>query len=528
MILLKQNVQDYNNDLRAMLMAFFPGEKIVNYSKQDGEKGRLVLWAFFEEKNTYLSLFDNTDFLLNNDNEIVAKAYKDAVFSLMKSGNIYNFEKGYVADTVIKNIIKNGWENTCIIDGDFKDRESFRNDLKLAVYRLLCDFTGRKLPWGDLTGVRPTKIAMKKIREGRSREEVADYYKTTYDTCDSKAKLSFDVADKELKLIKDIDLKNSYCLYVGIPFCPSRCLYCSFTAYAIALHDDKVDRYIDRLCEEITYVAERYKDKRLVSIYMGGGTPTSINHEQLDRLLTHIDSTLIKADKLLEYTIEAGRPDSITKEKLLVMKKHNVTRISINPQTMNDVTLKTIGRAHTVEDVEHAFSLARECGFDNINMDLIAGLPGEDKPMMEHTLGKVKGLKPESLTVHSLAIKRAAKLNERMDEYKADINHDIDEMLDMVSKAAAELGMEPYYLYRQKNIGGNLENVGYSLPGKECIYNVLIMEELTDIIAVGAGSSSKYVIRDEEDNVIRIGRSENCKSIYDYIDRFDEMIGRKR
>ncbi|MBQ8913152.1 MAG: coproporphyrinogen dehydrogenase HemZ, partial [Lachnospiraceae bacterium] len=288
MILLKQNVQDYNNDLRAMLMAFFPGEKIEDYEKhikrasdnqhdEDDDKVRFLLSASFKENNTTELSVD-----LVNDKSAGEKEY--------------------------------------LVKGDYKDRKIFRNDLKLAVYRLLCDFTGRKLPWGDLTGVRPTKIAMKKIREGRSREEVADYYKTTYDTGDSKANLSFDVADKELKLIKDIDLKNSYCLYVGIPFCPSRCLYCSFTAYAIALHDDKVDRYIDRLCEEITYVAERYKDKRLVSIYMGGGTPTSINHEQLDRLLTHIDSTLIKADKLLEYTIEAGRPDSITKEKLLVMK----------------------------------------------------------------------------------------------------------------------------------------------------------------------------------------------------------------
>ncbi|MBQ9277026.1 MAG: coproporphyrinogen dehydrogenase HemZ [Lachnospiraceae bacterium] len=523
MILLKQNVQDYNNDLRAMLMAFFPGEKIGDYEKyinraSDNRHGenedqiRFLLTASYNEDETTVVSID------------------------------------LVNDEVSKPLEKSRY----LVKGDFKDRKVFRNHLKLAVYRLLCEFTGRKLPWGDLTGVRPTKIAMKKILEKKTREEVIDYYKSIYDTGDSKAKLSFDVADKELKLVKNIDLKNSYCLYVGIPFCPSRCLYCSFTAYAIALHDDKVDRYIERLCEEITYVAERYKEKRLVSIYMGGGTPTSINHEQLDRLLTHIDNTFMlgvdKKDKvdnsydkrksedscvketreILEYTIEAGRPDSITREKLLVMKKHNVTRISINPQTMNDVTLKTIGRAHTVEDVEQAFSLARECGFDNINMDLIAGLPGEDKPMMEHTLGKVKGLKPESLTVHSLAIKRAAKLNERMDEYRTDINHDIDEMLDMVSKTAAELGMEPYYLYRQKNIGGNLENVGYSVPGKECIYNVLIMEELTDIIAVGAGSSSKYVIRDEEDNVIRIDRSENCKSIDDYIDRFDEMIDRKR
>ena len=390
-------------------------------------------------------------------------------------------------------------------------------------------YTGRKLPWGDLTGVRPTKIAMKAVKEGKEKSEIIDYYIKTYDTSEKKASLSCEVAKNELGLIKKIDFKNSYCLYIGIPFCPSRCLYCSFAAYAIESQKDKVDRYLDRLCEELSFIAEKYKDKKLAAVYMGGGTPTSISHEQLDMLLFHIDDMFdLNKNNPVEYTIEAGRPDSITKEKLLVMKKHRVTRISINPQTMNDETLKKIGRAHTVKQLEEAFKTARECGFDNINMDIIAGLPGEDKAMMEHTLNKIRDMKPESLTVHSLAIKRAAKLNESLDDYKADINHDVDEMLYMVNDTAKELSMKPYYLYRQKNIGGNLENVGYAIPGKECLYNVLIMEELTDIIAAGAGASSKYVIRDEEDNVIRIDRSENCKSLDDYIDRFDEMIMRKR
>ncbi|MBQ9198591.1 MAG: coproporphyrinogen dehydrogenase HemZ [Lachnospiraceae bacterium] len=517
MILLKQNVQDYNNDLRAMLMAFFPGEKIEDYEKhikracesqhgEDSDKVSFLLSASYKENEiTELSVDLINDVL---EFEKVSKQDKPSKWD----------ENNF--------IVKNG-KNSYLVKGDFKDRKEFRNHLKLAVYKLLSEFTGRKLPWGDLTGVRPTKIAMKKIREGKTRNEIVDYYINTYAAGENKAGLAFEVADRELRLIKDIDLKNSYCLYVGIPFCPSRCLYCSFTAYPIAIYGDKVDVYIDRLCEEITYVAERYMDKKLLSIYMGGGTPTSINSEQLDRLLSHIEKTY-KTDRLLEYTIEAGRPDSITREKLLVMKKHHITRISINPQTMNDATLKTIGRAHTVENVERAFLLARECGFDNINMDLIAGLPGESKPMMKYTLERVKELRPESLTIHSLAVKRAAGLNEKMDEYKAKINHDINEMLDLVSETADELLLKPYYLYRQKNIGGNLENVGYSVPGKECLYNVLIMEELTDIIAVGAGSSSKYIIRDEKDNIIRIDRSENCKSIDDYIDRFDEMIDRKR
>ena len=222
--------------------------------------------------------------------------------------------------------------------------------------------------------------------------------------------------------------------------------------------------------------------------------------------------------------MEAGRPDSITREKLMVMKNHNITRISINPQTMNDETLKVIGRAHTVEQTVEAFKLARECGFDNINMDLIAGLPGEDIKSMENTLAQIRELAPESLTVHSLAIKRAANLKQQLGEYAEEIHQDVDEMLNMVSDVATELGMEPYYLYRQKNIGGNLENVGYAKEGLECLYNILIMEEITDIIAAGAGASTKVTYHAEN----RVERVENCKSVADYINRFDEMLERKK
>ena len=486
-------MSDYDNDIRSMLMAFFFGEKIV--SSEDTAK------KIVKHKDDY-----------NFNTEPVLELSAD--FEIDKT------------DIVIYEIISGKKYKTQIL-GDYRDRKVYRNSFKLAIYRLLCDMTDRKLAWGDLTGVRPTKIALKSFESGRNIDEIIDNYVKTYDVSRRKAELATQVARKELELVKDVDLENSYCLYVGIPFCPSRCLYCSFTSYPIVQSRDKVDIYLDRLCEEISLVADRYRDKKLVSIYIGGGTPTSLNHLQLDRLLTHIDKTFL-FDNLREYTIEAGRPDSITYEKLHVMKAHSITRISINPQTMNDKTLKTIGRAHTAVQVEEAFLLSREKGFDNINMDIIAGLPGENLDGMRYTLDKIKAMKPDSLTVHSLAIKRAANLNERMDEYKAEINHDMDAMLDMVSSAATELGMAPYYLYRQKNIGGNLENVGYSTPGKECIYNVLIMEELTDIIAVGAGSSSKYVIRDENDNIIRIDRSENCKSIDDYIDRFDEMIDRKR
>ena len=511
MIFLNQNEDDYNNDLRAMLMAFFPGEKIVA-DEASLEKIR----AHKDDYNI------NTELL-------------------------FGLEARYEADKTVLSINDNC---STEIAGDYRDRRVFRNQLKLASYKLLSQLTGRALPWGDLTGVRPTKIAMKLFPTADTKVEndfyggvghkpseqintndeiysrIVDYYIDTYAASRKKAELAVRVAANELNLVRDIALADSYCLYIGIPFCPSRCLYCSFTAYAIDAYEGYVDAYIDRLCEEISYVADRYRDKKLVAIYIGGGTPTSIDATRLDRLLTHIESLYDTA--AVEYTIEAGRPDSITRDKLRCMRAHHVSRISINPQTMNDETLRTIGRAHNAFQVEEAFAMAREEGFDNINMDLIAGLPGEDAEKMRHTLDRIKAMRPDSLTIHSLAIKRAANLRIKMDEYRSDINHDTEEMLDMVAHAADELGMQPYYLYRQKNIGGNLENVGYALPHKECLYNILIMEELTDIIAVGAGSSSKYVIRDESGHTTRIDRSENCKSIHDYIERFDDMVNRKK
>ncbi|MBQ8412698.1 MAG: coproporphyrinogen dehydrogenase HemZ, partial [Lachnospiraceae bacterium] len=270
-----------------------------------------------------------------------------------------------------------------------------------------------------------------------------------------------------------------------------------------------------------TSIDHRLLDKLLKKIYTSFNLGQCIEVDGMNKDICDCGST--KVNLLREYTVEAGRPDSITIDKLKVMKAHGVSRISINPQTMNDETLRTIGRAHTSAQTKEAFYMARECGFDNINMDLIAGLPGENMDSMRHTLGEIKELSPESITVHSLAIKRAANLKQQMSEYGDSINQDMDAMLDMVSDLATELDMEPYYLYRQKNIGGNLENVGYAKKGLECLYNILIMEEITDIIAAGAGASTKLTYHAEN----RVERVENCKSVDDYIDRFDEMLGRK-
>lgn len=480
MILLKQNSEIYNNDLRAMIMAFFPGVKIVTELADNAECEFKVV-ANFDEASS---------------NIVIEKMSQEGTISA-------TFEKE--------------------VEGNYTDKFNFRNRLKHVIYDLLCEFTGRKLPWGDLTGVRPTKIATAKLTEGLDKAAVVSYYKDVYATSDRKAELATDVAIKEKQVTEGINVRDDYCLYIGIPFCPSRCLYCSFTSYPIAAYKEKAYIYLDKLKDELTYISDIMKDKKLVSIYVGGGTPTSITHEMLDDLLGHVRKEF-NLEHLLEFTVEAGRPDSITTEKLEVMKKHQVTRISINPQTMNDDTLKTIGRAHNSNQTREAFEKARKLGFDNINMDLIAGLPGENMDSMKHTLDCIMELAPDSLTVHSLAIKRAANLKASLNDYESSINVDVDEMLNMVSDAAGKLDMMPYYLYRQKNIGGNLENVGYSKDKLECLYNILIMEEMTDIIAAGAGASSKLVYHDEN----RVERIENCKSVDDYIGRFDEMMNRKQ
>ena len=388
---------------------------------------------------------------------------------------------------------------------------------------LLMGETGRQLPWGTLTGIRPTKIAMTKLAEGDSPEEIFRYMKETYFTSDEKIRLSIEIAQRERRLLSAIDYKNGYSLYIGIPFCPTTCLYCSFTSYPIGKWKDRTGEYLEALFKEMDYVAEEKRGCTLDTVYFGGGTPTSLSPEDLDILITRLKKTF-DFSTVQEFTVEAGRPDSITREKLQVLKNHGVTRISINPQTMKEETLKLIGRRHTVEDVKERFLMAREMGFDNINMDLIIGLPEEGLEDVRTTMEEVKALAPDSVTVHSLAIKRAARLNTMKEVYKDLKITNTQEMINLTAQYAREMGLEPYYLYRQKNMAGNFENVGYAAPGKACIYNVLIMEEQQTIIGCGAGTTTKRLFPEEN----RIERAENVKDVEQYISRIEEMIERKR
>ena len=403
------------------------------------------------------------------------------------------------------------------------EKKYLKKELKKQIYRVMHELTKAELPWGALTGIRPTKLIVTMIEAAPdvTDEEINSFLKENYYVTDEKAALGIQIARREIKLLEKIDYEEGYSLYIGIPFCPTTCLYCSFTSYPIGAYTKKADDYVTALLKEISYASARFADRKLNSIYIGGGTPTTLEPEQLDRLL-HAVRDSFDFSHNQEFTVEAGRPDSITPEKLAVLLKHGVTRISINPQTMNQKTLDLIGRYHTVEQVKETFQLARKMGFDNINMDFIVGLPGETMEDIRFSMEEVQKLNPDSLTIHSLAIKRAARLNIMREQYKDFTIENNEQIMELCAAAAENMGMTPYYMYRQKNIAGNMENVGYARIGKAGVYNILIMEEKQTIVALGAGSVTKRIYPDG-----RIERCANVKDVTQYIERIDEMIERK-
>ena len=403
------------------------------------------------------------------------------------------------------------------------EKKYLKKELKKQIYRVMHELTKAELPWGALTGIRPTKLIVTMIEAAPdvTDEEITSFLKENYYVTDEKAALGIQIARREIKLLEKIDYEEGYSLYIGIPFCPTTCLYCSFTSYPIGAYAKKADDYVTALLKEISYASARFADRKLNSIYIGGGTPTTLEPEQLDRLL-HAVRDSFDFSHNQEFTVEAGRPDSITPEKLAVLLKHGVTRISINPQTMNQKTLDLIGRYHTVEQVKETFQMARSMGFDNINMDFIVGLPGETMEDIRFSMEEVQNLNPDSLTIHSLAIKRAARLNIMREQYKDFTIENNEQIMELCAAAAENMGMTPYYMYRQKNIAGNMENVGYARTGRAGIYNILIMEEKQTIVALGAGSVTKRIYPDG-----RIERCANVKDVGQYIDRIDEMIERK-
>lgn len=486
----------FEYDVQALVKAFYPQENVrvitpdIGREKREEAEKSLRLKIELHQKGASLFFLKPapTDEVKRNGEQAVDKSY------------VWNAEA----------------------EAEGTESKAYKTEFKRFFYHALVDYTQKTLPWGSLTGIRPTKIAMGLLEEGASGEEVISFLQDTYFVSSRKAALSVEIAQREKELLSRIHPEDGYSLYIGIPFCPTTCLYCSFTSYPLCKFERMVEAYIDCLIKELQFVGEAYKNRVLDSVYIGGGTPTTLEPAQLDRLLAALRANF-DFGTVQEFTVEAGRADSITKEKLDVLKKHGVGRISINPQTMNGETLKLIGRQATPEQVREAFAMARAVGGFHINMDIILGLPNEGEADVTHTIEEIAAMKPDSLTVHSLAIKRASQLSKWIEENGTETLKNTDRTMEIAAQGAKKLGMHPYYLYRQKNMSGNFENVGYAKEGKYGIYNILINEEKQTILALGAGSITKGVFPDN-----RIERCENVKDVAQYIERIDEMIERKR
>lgn len=434
-------------------------------------------------------------------------------------------DKPYVltsfGDEISVSVVINDFDKTLCAT---KCNDKSKDELAMAqlLYELLCEYFSTTLPWGILTGVRPIKL-LRRIIDANGEEKASEYFKNELKVSQHKLSLAL-ITQKAEREILSLSQRKSFSLYISIPFCPSRCNYCSFVSQSIEKAKHLIDDYVDLLCKELIITADIAKELglKLETVYMGGGTPTTLSASQMDRVLSTVNSHF-DISTCREFTVEAGRPDTITKEKLLVIKRNGVDRISINPQTLNDEVLNIIGRRHSAQDAIDAFYLARECGFDNINMDLIAGLKGDNYVSFVATLDKIRELSPESITIHTLALKRSSTLSTENIDINIGIKNETTDMLSYSQQVLLDDGFIPYYLYRQSRMAGNLENVGWSKKGCESLYNVYVMDETHTILACGAGGVTK--LKDFRSDTLE--RIFNFKYPYEYNTRFDELMCRK-
>lgn len=462
---------NFHFELENLTRLFFPNEKIT------------VIRDFSEPQPPYI--------------------YTEASDKITISVNIGSFNK---SETAVKKLT----------DDD--------NELVSAqlLYKLLCDFTGLTQPWGILTGVRPVKL-LRRLAEESNEEQAVKKFEKDFFVSNEKIALSRETEHNERKIL-ELSKPESFSLYVGIPFCPSRCSYCSFVMASIERAEKLIEPYTKLLCEEIKQTAEiaNKLGLRLETVYFGGGTPTTLSAEQLDTVLRTVNKSF-DMSTCREFTVEAGRPDTIDIAKLFALKENKVDRISINPQTVNDEVLKTIGRKHTAQQFFDAFELARKCGFDNINTDLIAGLPTDTPESFKNSLDSIVRLNAECITVHTLCMKRASRLTTEGVTLDLQQARDAREMLAYTQNILGQNEYIPYYMYRQSRMVGNLENVGWSKKGFESLYNVYVMDETHTILACGSGGVTKL----KRNNPDYLERIFNFKYPYEYIDRFDELIQRK-
>ena len=473
-------------------------------------------------------------------NHIANLFYEDSVIQFTKDGaNMsISFEHGIADDYTISTAAKlivdeqeftSSYSIGYATEGTEKEQSiRMKRALSHVMLDVLEQYTGMTQQWGILTGVRPTKLYHKFRKEGLSEEQIFEKLKTDFRLSDLKINLLKEIVARQLHVIPDLDeLGREISIYIGVPFCPTMCAYCTFPAYAIQSNRKagRVEKFIDGLHIELRELGKWLTEKnmRITSIYWGGGTPTSIEAHEMDALYKTMFESFPNTESIREITVEAGRPDTITPEKIEVLKKWGIDRISVNPQSYTQETLKAIGRHHTVEETVEKFWLSRNMGMNNINMDLIIGLPNEGIEEFQHSLDESAKMQPESLTVHTLSFKRASEMTRNKDKYKVADRDTVSQMMQMASDWTKENGYVPYYLYRQKNILGNLENVGYCKPGEESIYNIVIMEEVQTILGIGCGASSKFV----HPETGKITQFHNPKDPAAYIMTFEEAIKKK-
>ena len=478
--------QDFKYEIYELIKVFFFGEEII----------------FIDDREEYHGIG------LLIENRLIKEGNK--VDSLLK---IYDDNK-LIYESKEKDL-------QSIDIGEDNPKRKIRIGVKKGLYEGLIHISNIKAPWGILTGIRPAKIVHGLLDNEIQEDNIRNILLNEYKISSEKVNLILNICKRQRKYLYPLN-ENRFSLYIDIPFCPSRCLYCSFPSCNINKYSKYVDEYTDKLIYEINNIKDIMRGKSISTVYIGGGTPTAIPMENLDRIILSIYDNFGR-ENIEEITVEAGRPDTISKEMLKMLNKNNIDRISINPQTMNDNTLKLIGRKHNSMDIVKSYYLAKEIGFNIINMDLIIGLPGEGLREIQNTLNEIQKLNPENLSVHTLAIKRGSKFIETMDKYPIKDQAIIGEMLQKTESFSKYMKLYPYYLYRQKQILGNFENIGYAKKGNECVYNIKMMEEKETIMAAGMGAVSKIFFPKEN----RIERAPNVKSLEEYLNRTEEMLKRK-
>lgn len=516
MIWVKAPQVSYDNEIVELVKVFYPGEQ-VSAAPQTAVQ--------LEEEQTHVNL-SGEDLVLEAGYTRNEPASLDFFALLRRNGKLLCEHRNTTPKPSMQDI--QPWDSDGVFPEASHNKKSNRlikNQLKGCVFDLLMQYTGKHPKWGAMTGIRPVKLVHEMRSKGLDEAGIKQELLQVYKLHSEKADLLMQVAEIQRPLL-DHGENQKASVYIHIPFCSSRCHYCSFPSDLIGRVSDKMPAYLECLGREVTTVMDalQMKGTQVDTVYIGGGTPTVLEHSHLERLLKLVKEEILNRFSIREYTVEAGRPDSLDLRKLQQMKEYGVNRLSINPQSMNQETLDLIGRNHTVEELFQVCHQAQEIGFGCINMDVILGLPGETAEHMEHTMKEIAALHPENITVHTLAVKRASAFKESFYQYDPSRKGLAEQMADVCRKWIDGLGMNPYYLYRQKYMLDHLENIGYCTPGKECLYNIHFMDEKRDIWAFGAGASSKIYYSRED----RLERIANVKNLDAYLTRIEEMIGKKQ